>query len=155
MFLRDTTKSVLRIKMLLQLHTPIMRLHTSHLDSAAFSSCVRFDTSRCVMAISFACNTRKGEQQKCISGGCSCHHCVENSATRAHARVVCVCAYASVTDVSQSASPHAEACPSLGSKPRQEASALTPGAPAAAGREEHPLAPHRGGVRAPTAPSKG
>lgn len=68
---------------------------------------------------------------------------------------VCAREYASVTDVSQSASPHAEACPSLGSKPRQEASALTPGAPAAAGREEHPLAPHRGGIRAPTTPSKG
>lgn len=45
----------------------------------------------------------------------------------------CVCV--SVTDVSQSASPHAEACPSLGSQPRQEASALTPGVPEAARRE--------------------
>lgn len=42
---------------------------------------------------------------------------------------VCVCvgvhARAAVTDVSQSASPHAEACPSLGSQPRQEVSVLT------------------------------
>lgn len=42
---------------------------------------------------------------------------------------VCV----SITDVSQSASPHAEACPSLGWQPRQEASALTPGVPEAGG----------------------
>lgn len=48
---------------------------------------------------------------------------------------VCVCVRVSVTDVSQSASSHAEACPSLGSQPRQEASALTPGVLEAVRRE--------------------
>lgn len=57
--------------------------------------------------------------------------------------VPCVCVCVSITDVSQSASPHAEACPSLGWEPRQEASVLTPGVPEAARREEHPLARHR------------
>lgn len=60
---------------------------------------------------------------------------------------VFVCVRVSITDVSQSASPHAEACPSLGSQPRQEASALTPGVPEAARREEHPLARHRRAIR--------